>query len=180
MNEIVAQNIKRLREERGLSLDALAKLSGVSKSMLAQIERGSGNPTLGTLWKIANGMMVPFDALIMQPKSPYTIVKTTDIQPLLEDDGRVRNYALFPDNEGRRFAVYYLELEPGASFSSDPHLHGTVEFITVFHGTLAIRADDHHFTVHGSESLRFPGDVPHSYSNVGSDTVTLHMILYNP
>ena len=40
MNVIVAKNIKRLREERNLSMEELAKLSGVSKSMLAQVERG--------------------------------------------------------------------------------------------------------------------------------------------
>ena len=49
MNMIVAKNIKRLREENKLSMDELAKLSGVSKSMLAQIERGDGNPTISTL-----------------------------------------------------------------------------------------------------------------------------------
>ena len=110
MNMIVAKNIKRLREENKLSMEELAKLSGVSKSMLAQVERGKGNPTLSTLWKISNGMKVPFDALTMRPKTPYEIVKTSDIQPLLEDNGKVKNYSIFPDNENRRFAVYYLEL----------------------------------------------------------------------
>ena len=56
MNLIVAANIRRLREERNLSMEELARLSGVSKSMLAQVERGDGNPTLSTLWKLSNGM----------------------------------------------------------------------------------------------------------------------------
>ena len=132
MNTIVAKNIKRLREEKKLSMEELAKLSGVSKSMLAQIERGDGNPTLSTLWKISNGMKVPFDALTVRPKSPYEIVKTSEVQPLLEDDGKVKNYSLFPDNENRRFAVYYLELDEGSYWESEPHLKGTTEFITVF------------------------------------------------
>ena len=106
MNLIVAKNVKRLREEHKLSMEELAKLSGVSKSMLAQIERGEGNPTLSTLWKISNGMKVPFDALTVRPKSPYEIVRKSEIQPLLEDDGKVKNYPLFPDDENRRFAVY--------------------------------------------------------------------------
>ena len=110
MNAIVAKNIRRLREENRLSMEELAKLSGVSKSMLAQIERGDGNPTISTLWKISNGMKVPFDALTVRPKAPYEIVKTSDIQPILEDGGKVRNYPVFPDDENRRFAVYYLEL----------------------------------------------------------------------
>ena len=95
MNMIVAKNIKQLREENKLSMDELAKLSGVSKSMLAQIERGDGNPTISTLWKISNGMKVPFDALTVRPKSPCEIVKTSDIQPLLEDGGRVKIYLFF-------------------------------------------------------------------------------------
>ena len=126
MNGIVAKNIKRLREEKKLSMDELAKLSGVSKSMLAQIERGEGNPTLSTLWKISNGMKVPFDALRVRPKIPYEIVKISDIQPLLEDGGKVKNYSIFPDDDNRRFAVYYLKLAPGSDWRSEPHLRGTL------------------------------------------------------
>lgn len=180
MNLIVAKNIKRLREERNLSMDQLAKLSGVSKSMLAQVERGDGNPTLSTLWKLSNGMKVPFDALTVRPKTPYEIVKPAEMQPLLEDNGKVRNYSLFPDDENRRFAVYYLELEPGSYWQSEPHLRGTEEFITVFGGTLEIIADNQCFAVAKGESIRFMGDTIHSYRNTGAETVVLHMILYNP
>ena len=180
MNGIVAKNIKRLREEKKLSMDELAKLSGVSKSMLAQIERGEGNPTLSTLWKISNGMKVPFDALTVRPKIPYEIVKISDIQPLLEDGGKVKNYSIFTDDDNRRFCVYYLELALGSYWRSEPHLRGTAEFITVFSGTMEIEADDKRFTVTKGESIRFRGDTVHSYRNIGNETVILHMILYNP
>ena len=180
MNIIVAKNIKRLREEKKLSMDELVKLSGVSKSMLAQIERGDGNPTISTLWKISNGMKVPFDALTVRPKSPYEIVKTAEIQPLLEDGGKVRNYSLFPDNENRRFAVYYLELEEGSYWESEPHLRGTTEFITIFTGKIEILADGQSFIVEKGESIRFRADTIHSYKNIGNESAILHMILFNP
>lgn len=180
MNMIVAKNIKRLREENKLSMDELAKLSGVSKSMLAQIERGEGNPTISTLWKLSNGMKVPFDALTVRPKVPYEIVKTSDVQPLLEDGGKVKNYSIFPDDENRRFAVYYLELEPGSYLQAEPHLRGTTEFITIFSGALEIVAGDKRFSVTKGESIRFKGDTRHSYRNIGAETTILHMILYNP
>ena len=180
MNVIVAKNVRRLREENKLSMEELAKLSGVSKSMLAQIERGKGNPTLSTLWKLSNGMKVPFDALTVRPKMPYEIVKTAEIQPILEDDGKVKNYPLFPDDENRRFAVYYLELEPESYWESEPHLRGTTEFITVFCGTVEIKAADKRFPVAEGESIRFKGDTIHSYQNIGNETAILHMILYNP
>ena len=180
MNMIVAKNIKRLREENKLSMDELVRLSGVSKSMLAQIERGDGNPTISTLWKISNGMKVPFDALTVRPKSPYEIVKTAEIQPLLEDGGKVRNYSLFPDNENRRFAVYYLELEEGSYWESEPHLRGTTEFITIFTGKIEILADGQSFIVEKGESIRFRADTIHSYKNIGNESAILHMILFNP
>ena len=180
MNITVAKNIKRLREENKLSMDELAKLSGVSKSMLAQIERGDGNPTLSTLWKLSNGMKVPFDALTVRPKSPCEIVKTHEIQPLLEDNGKVKNYPIFPDDENRRFAVYYLELDTGSYWESEPHLKGTTEFITVFTGKIEIHADGQSFIVEKGESIRFKADIGHSYKNIGNESAILHMILFNP
>ena len=180
MNQIVAKNIKRLREERKLSMDELSKLSGVSKSMLAQIERGGGNPTISTLWKISNGMKVPFDALTVRPKSPYELVKTSDLQPLLEDGGKVKNYSIFPDDENRRFAVYYLELEEGSYWESEPHLKGAAEFITIFSGKIEICTGGRNFQVEKGESIRFKADAVHSYKNIGAEPVLLHMIIYNP
>lgn len=180
MNAIVAQNIKRLREKNNLSMEGLSKLSGVSKSMLAQIERGEGNPTISTLWKICNGMKVPFDALTVRPKSPYELVKITELQPLPEDEEKVKNYPIFPDDENRRFAVYYLELAEGSYWESEPHMKGTTEFITVFGGNIEICVEDHRFIIGESESIRFRADTAHSYRNAGNETAVLHMILYNP
>ena len=180
MNLIVAKNIRRLREENKLSMDELSRLSGVSKSMLAQIERGDGNPTISTLWKISNGMKVPFDALTVRPENLYQIVKTSEIQPLLEDNGKVRNYPVFPDDENRRFAVYYLELEEGSFWESEPHLKGAAEFITVFKGQVEIYADSQPFIVGQGEGIRFRADTVHSYKNAGDGTAILHMIIYNP
>ena len=151
MNTIVAKNIKRLREEKKLSMEELSKLSSVSKSMLAQIERGEGNPTLSTLWKISNGMKVPFDALTVRPERIYEIVKTSEVQPLLEDSGKVKNYSIFPDDENRRFE-----------------------------GGIVIRVEGQTFPVEKGESIRFRADNPHSYRNTGAGKAVLHMILYNP
>ena len=79
MNKIVARNVKTLREKSNLSMDQLVRLSGVSKSMLAQVERGDGNPTISTLWKISNGMKVPFDALTVRAKEEYELAKSNGL-----------------------------------------------------------------------------------------------------
>ena len=74
INSVVADNLKRLRDERKLSLEATAKLSGVSKSMLGQIERGEANPTVSTVWKIAGGLKISFTDLMTRPEKDYETV----------------------------------------------------------------------------------------------------------
>ncbi|MBF4694177.1 helix-turn-helix domain-containing protein [Fusibacter ferrireducens] len=179
MNLIIASNVKKNREALKLSMEELARLSGVSKSMLAQIERGEGNPTITTLWKIANGMQVTFDTLTMSPKRDFEIIKTSEIEPILEDGGRVRTYIIFPDNENRKFAIYCMEIDPGGYWHSDPHLRGSSEFITVHNGQLTICASEQAYTVQQGESIRFESDVAHSYHNTGEAQVLFHMVLYN-
>ena len=95
INEIVANNIAILRKKNRLSLEELGKLSGVSKSMLALIEKGDGNPTLGILWKIANGLGVPFDELTRRPDPMNHVVKISEIEPIPIADGTARNYSVF-------------------------------------------------------------------------------------
>ncbi|WP_069874573.1 helix-turn-helix domain-containing protein [Fusibacter sp. 3D3] len=178
MNLTIAGNIKKRREALKLSMEELARLSGVSKSMLAQIERGEGNPTITTLWKIANGMKVPFDALTVRPKCDFEIIKTSELEPILEDNGHVRNYSIFPDDENRKFAIYYVEIDRGAYWNSEAHLRGSSEFVTVHRGQLTIRSLEDEYTVRQGESIRFRSDVPHSYHNSGESEVLVHMVLY--
>ena len=67
MNQLdknIAVNLKRIRKSRNMSLDMLAEKTGVSKSMLGQIERGESNPTVATIAKIVDGIRVTFEELI--------------------------------------------------------------------------------------------------------------------
>ena len=178
LNILVSENIKRIRQEKNLSLGDLAKLSDVSKSMLAQIERGEGNPTLSTLWKIANGMQVSFNTLIAQPKLPYKVTKLAEIEPILDMNGELKNYSLFSDIENN-FSVYQIEVGKEISWISEAHLHGTAEFVIVIQGTLEIKLEEKTFILKKGENLWFKADVPHSYCNLDEGTTIFHNILYN-
>ena len=180
MNIVVAGHLKRLRAAMRFGLDELSRRCGVSKSMLARIERGEGNPTLTTLWKVSNGMGVPFDELIARPSQDFAVVRTEDVQPILEDGGRVRNYSVFPDGERRRFAVYIMELDPRSSWTSEAHPRGTTEFITVFEGSLEVSACGWSAVLRRGESLRFAADTEHGYANPTGERCLLHMIMYTP
>ena len=69
INAVVSENARRLREEKRLTLDEAARLTGVSRSMLAQIEKGDVNPTISMVWKIDNGYKVSFTSLVLRPES---------------------------------------------------------------------------------------------------------------
>ena len=180
INLVIAQNIKRIREERKLSLDALSKLSCVSKSMLGQIERGSVNPTISTLWKIANGLKIPFTEFMSRPESDCEVVDFTHMQPLVEDSGRCRNYPVFPFDVERRFETLVIELDPCGHLTAEAHPIGTQEFITVFSGRLRVLIDGKGIEIGPGEALRFKADRAHGYENPGEDICRMSMIIHYP
>ena len=92
----LGKNLKSIRNSRGLSLDKVAELTGVSKAMLAQVERGESSPSISVIWKIANGLHLSFTSLIEEQSPSISIVKIADMEPLLEEKGSFRSYPLFP------------------------------------------------------------------------------------
>lgn len=180
INLALAKNLKAIREQKKLSLDKVADLTGVSKTMLGQIERGESNPTVNTVWKIANGLKISFTALIYDPLPDTVVVSRSEVQPLAEDHGKFRIYPYFPFEDGRRFEVYTLEIDRGGYLSSEPHTEGTEEFITVFEGQMTIRFNQEEFTVESGGCIRFKADRPHGYHNSGTDLVRASMVIYYP
>jgi len=177
INDAVANNLKLIREQKKLSLDGLAKVTGVSKSMLAQIERGEANPSISTVWKIANGLKIPFTELIARQEKDFEIVEKGEVPLLSEDGGRFRNYPVFPFDSTRKFEIYYIEIDPGASLQSEAHPENTHEFITVFSSVLEIGVNNEVLRVGKESAVRFKADYPHSYKNVGREICKLNMVI---
>ena len=175
--QVFAQNLKNIREERRLSLDRLAELTGVSKSMLGQIERGESSPTISTIWKIANGLKIPFTNLLEAPQADASLVKRSSQPALVDDGGRYRLYPMFPTETGRRFEIYTIEMEAGCSFEAEAHPAGTQEFLTVFGGEMMLRVSEQEFRVGAGDSLRFRADRPHCYQNPGQVLAQVNLVI---
>ncbi len=173
----VGKNIKTIREQKKITLDSAAKLTGVSRSMLAQIEKGEVNPTISILWKIANGYKVSFTSLVKYD-TPSLLIKSEEVAPLIEDDEKYINYPAFPFQEDKQFETYRIEIKEGGYLQAQPHLEGAEEYITVFDGEVEIIADSETFRIKKGDSLSFKADVPHSYKNTGATTAYLSMIIY--
>ncbi len=178
INSTVSQNIKQIREQKKLTLDMAANMTGVSRSMLAQIERGDANPTISVLWKIANGYKVAFTSLVEQKNETALVIRSDISKQILEDDGKYLNYPVFLFDEQRAFETYRIVILPGGNLNAQPHLNGTEEYITVFSGAVEIKVQDQVYFLNEGDSIRFTADVSHSYKNIGEDEVSLNMLLY--
>lgn len=177
VNGIIARNLRERREARKLSLEQLARASGVSKSMLAQIERGEANPSISTVWKIANGLKVSFTSLLQRHEPSVELVGSGDVEPLLEDEGRLRNWPVFPFDEKTRFEVFRMEIDAGGELRSEAHPEATQEYITVFDGELTVCMGEKTYRVSAGDAIRFSADQAHGYRNEGARMVRLSMVL---
>jgi transcriptional regulator with XRE-family HTH domain len=175
---IVGTNLRRLRTRRGLSLERLAQLSGVSRAMLGQIELGQSAPTINVLWKIARALEVTFSALISsRTQSGALVLRAADAKILTSKDRSFSSRALFPFDEPRRVEFYELRLVGGSVEDADAHPPGTTENLVVTQGTVEIdvAGDTHH--LEAGDSILFEADSPHAYRNVGKTEAVMYLVM---
>lgn len=157
--------LKKVRFERGLTLEDTSNLTGVSKAMLGQIERGESNPTISTLWKISTGLRISFSELLSSETNDYEPIPLEKLEPVYESEGKMILYNVFPFNPISGFEYFYIKLLPGAHHVSTPHINFTSEYIVVTKGTLLLGVDNKQFELKAPVALGFKSNVKHSYSN---------------
>src|ERR1700723_3095652 len=135
----VAEHLRERRKARGMSLDDLARSSGVSRAALSQVETCKSNPTVGLLWKIAVGLGVPFSELIGERRTGATVLRRGDSQVLRSLDGKLESRPLSPAGSSPLVELYELRLAAPASQASEAHARGTREIVVVLSGALRMR-----------------------------------------
>lgn len=158
-------NLRKIRQERGLSLEETSALTGVSKAMLGQIERGESSPTVSLLWKIASGLKITFSSLMTASPSAYQSQSLEDTQPILEADGQLILYNLFPFDPMTGFDYFHIVIKPGCDYESPSHPNVREEFIVVTKGRMEVKIGDQIFTLSEGNSIRFQGNEAHTYRN---------------
>lgn len=179
--QILGRNLRRLRTRQGHSLERLAKLSGVSRAMLSQIETGRSAPSISLLWKITTALGVPFATLLDSQKVQGTVVLRRQHAKILTSvDGKFTSRALFPFDAERKVEFYELRFAAGHTENAEAHAPGTIENIILAKGQLEIQAGQdaaHHLSE--GDAILFEADVPHSYRNAGdSDTIAYLVMTY--
>ena len=182
--EITTRLAVRLKEERtakGLSLDALAKLSGVSRSMLSQIERGESSPTVASLWNLTRALNVDFAALLDQeaePVHPIREIMRSDQTPVIRNRAAGCEIRILsaPDEVGGT-EVYDIRFAKGASLESTSHKTGCFEHLTVLDGALTVISDGEEAEVLQGDTIRYAADVAHAIR--ASETARAILIVKN-
>ncbi len=174
----VGANLRRIRVKRGLSLERLAKASGVSRAMLCQIELSQSAPTINILWKIARALNVPFSALITDQTPSRTKVLTAASGKVLKSaDGSFSSRALFPFDDARTVEFYELRLAPLSTENAEPHPPGTVENLVVTNGCLEMRVADTRYLLATGDAIQFEADVRHEYRNLGDTEAVMYLVM---
>ena len=162
----LATHLKEARTAKGLSLDAVAKLSGVSRSMVSQIERGESSPTVATLWNLTRALQVDFAGLLEGGSSrPRIDVIRADAAPMIEQRGdgcRIR--ILSPPEDAGRYEVYELTFEANGVLDSQPHATGAKEALTVIEGKLSVQSGDAEDKLNPGDTARYAADIAHRIS----------------
>ncbi|WP_394822544.1 helix-turn-helix domain-containing protein [Pendulispora albinea] len=179
LTPIVGANLRRLRVKRGLSLERLAKQSGVSRAMLGQVELGQSTPTINVLWKISLALDVPFSALLGGAGSTprVSLLPLERARMLMSRDGAFRSRALFPFDTRRAVEFYELRLTAHGAEHADPHPPGTTENLVVQAGALKLTVDRESFTLATGDAIYFEADRPHIYENPGDVETVMYLVM---
>jgi XRE family transcriptional regulator, regulator of sulfur utilization len=176
----VGRNIQTLRKEKRLTLGLLSDRSGVSKAMLSQIETEKVNPTVATVWKIAQGLQVPVEKLLEdggEEGRRFHVSRSEHITSLDTDENGVRIKVLSPFSMVEDLEIYQLILAPGAVLDSTSHFPKTEEFLTIISGAVRVRAGENISELHAGDFISYHCDVDHSMRNIGNCEAVVHMVV---
>ena len=180
MNLRIGEKLKSIRMARTLSLDDTAALTGVSKPMLGQIERGQSSPTINILWKISTGLKIPLSFFCKQEEAEYTVTGLDEKDMITEENGGMRAYPLFPFDPVRNVEVFYIEFDAGVRHESLPHVSGVEEYVFLVQGTLKMVIGGKEVLLQEKQSIRFRADVSHGYHNVSDKACTAYNVIFYP
>lgn len=178
LGAVVAANLRRLRQRRELTLDGLAKISGVSRAMLSQIEVGHSVPSVNVVFKVARAFGLPFSALLASTslRRAY-VLPARAAKTLRSASGEFSTRALFPFNPQRKTEFYELRLLPGGVEHADAHAPGTIENLIVVRGELEITTSNERYVLPAGDAFLFRADEPHKYRNLANEEALIYLVM---
>ncbi|MGF6274933.1 transcriptional regulator with XRE-family HTH domain [Massilia sp. UYP11] len=166
----VGATLQRLRLARGLTLEDLSRIAGVSKSMLSQIEREKANPTIAITWRLANALGVQIGELLSSEVRTADLIRVVEAHEIPTLPGAHAGYSLRilgPMDLAGKYEWYELTLAPGGELVSQAHDPGTGEHLTVITGTVELEVGNEKRKVRHGATARYSADQNHVIRNTG-------------
>jgi transcriptional regulator with XRE-family HTH domain len=180
INENLGKRVKKLRGDRGWSLEELANVSGVSRSMLSEIEREKANPTLTVTFRIARAFGLTLQELIESAEtsaSKIQVIRASDRAQVYRSDKHCEIRTLSPLNLEKDVEFYEVSLKIGGALRSQAHFEGTREFLTVEEGSVRIESDQDSDELIKGDSGTYRADVPHAIVNTGKVNALVFLVV---
>jgi XRE family transcriptional regulator, regulator of sulfur utilization len=172
----IGRRVRALRQQRQLSLEALAERSGVSISMLSTVERGQKVPSILVMGQIATALDTSIGRLVGEEAVPRVIVMRAAGQRVINDPAGIERRSLSPVLPGIEFELMRMTLPPGVNAGTfPPHRAGSREYLAVETGTLTLTLDGTEYRLHAGDSIYHDGDCEHGYHNE-ADTPCIYYI----
>ncbi len=170
--------VQRLRKAYNLSLSELSQQSGVAKSIISQIERNETNPTLATIWRLAQALDVSIERVLQTTEDGPFLEKTSkaDTPILVSDDGKCRLEIIGWIKTVEWLQCYEFAAAPGGVLESEAHQRGSVESLSVRDGELEVEVAGSKSSVKAGETLRYRCDRPHIIRNLGKTPAQATMV----
>lgn len=179
INEDLGRRVKKLRGDRGWSLEELASVSEVSRSMLSEIERERANPTLSVTYRIARAFGLSLQDLIESADSASSIqiTRADDRAQVFRSDKQCQIRTLSPLNLEKDIEFYEVKLPVNGALRSQPHVDGTREFLTVEEGAVSLQSGNFSESLNTGDSATYRADVAHTIVNSGKREAALFLVV---
>jgi transcriptional regulator with XRE-family HTH domain len=173
---LIAASIRRERDRAALSLTELARRAGIAKSTLSQLESGTGNPSVETLWTLAVTLGVPVSRLIDPPRRNVQVIRAGEGPVLHSEQANYAATLLAACPPNARRDIFRIAAQPGEARTSDPHNPGTTEHVVLAGGRALVGPVDDPIELGPGDYATYPGDAPHIFKALEPDTTAvLHM-----
>lgn len=176
----MARNVRFLREQRGLSLAELARQAGLAKQTLSNLEQGTGNPTVDTLFAIAAALGVPVTRLVAEREQVMTVQRADEV--VWEQHGGYESRSLdhvYGSGVIENYVVRIAQDPHGVVKPSEPHPVGTLEHLYVISGRVRVGPAGEPVELSAGDFVRYPGDRPHVYESLDGESL-VHIVVSVP
>lgn len=175
----IGAGIRRERLRRGLTLAQLAAQVNLTVSALSQIERGTSDPSVSSLRRIAAAFDIPMFRFLVGPSRREVVVRRAERTRLRFHDQAVEYELVSADTSGE-FEILDLVLKPGASATAAASVHSAEECSVVLRGTIRVELDGEEHLLDAGDSITIHSEIPHRFSNPGPDEAEVLMVLSPP